>query len=808
MTNSFATNSTDNPYQLSLDQLKRIDHVCIEFERQLRNNAVQRIEDILALEDAHPQNTDSEKWRRALLTELLLIEIEYRERNGKSAIPRDYLKRFPDDTETIHKVLTQRDAHPGNPSSEEWQGELPVDELNVESRFHLKRFHAQGGLGAIYIANDPQHHREVVVKFPRLRYPEAHEQMRLQREAVITGSLQHPGIVPVYATRSGQHGTPCYVMQFVEGETLDVATKKFHERSVASSQKFQSMEFRRLLQRLVFVCNTVAYAHSQEVIHRDIKPQNILLGGFDQTILLDWGLAKRIHDKGESTVDKPPSMNQEVHPHEFATTTGLTMGTPAYASPEQVMGELSNHSEASDVYSLGATLFQVLTNQRPLNSSDELTGLESWKRLPKPKEVDNLIPAALDAICRKAMSPEQKDRYASVVELSNDLQKYLADQPIAAFRDSWLTTARRWASRRPRISAALAASLIVGVLALAIGSILLQNERSKLTSAYSSLSKSNQDLELAIEDATKSRNEAISSFRWLTDHGIRNSFASKETLDNRHHSFLKEVRKRYRDYAKLQPNDASGNAIRGEGQFRIAQVHNALGEYALARDCLQKACELLDKSNLSDSKDLQIIAGRTHLEYGLTLYETGEIASGTSQLRLARKNLIRLLAENPDDKDIIDNLAIAGNALASLNPNPLTWKERHQMAMEAQSYAEQLVASYPKQPDYSHLLAGILNNRGMQHYHRNELDKAKELFETATAIHDPLVVEYPRTARFRSHRAISRFNTARVLLKKRKFQAAAELANQCVLDHQNLIASFPQVPAFSRKAWRRLKSQS
>ena len=161
------------------------------------------------------------------------------------------------------------------------------------NRFEILKPHARGGLGEVFLAHDRELNREVALKEIQDRYSDRPEsQARFVIEAEITGSLEHPGIVPVYSLSRDSDGLPFYAMRFIRGESLDRVIKKFHE-SGGLDHGEHFLEFRQLLNRFVDVCNTIAFAHSRQVLHRDLKPANVMLGPFGETLVVDWGLAKR-----------------------------------------------------------------------------------------------------------------------------------------------------------------------------------------------------------------------------------------------------------------------------------------------------------------------------------------------------------------------------------------------------------------------------------------------------------------------------------------------------------------------------------
>src|SRR5262249_46646667 len=162
----------------------------------------------------------------------------------------------------------------------------------TRERYQVLWPHARGGLGQVSVAEDGELHRRVALKEIQPRYAEDPvSRERFVVEAEITGNLEHPGIVPVYGLGWRPDGRPYYAMRFINGEEFSKAIRRFH---ASDSPDFQGREFRWLVRRFIDVCNTIAYAHSRGVLHRDIKPGNIMLGPFGETLVMDWGVAKPV----------------------------------------------------------------------------------------------------------------------------------------------------------------------------------------------------------------------------------------------------------------------------------------------------------------------------------------------------------------------------------------------------------------------------------------------------------------------------------------------------------------------------------
>jgi WD40 repeat protein len=339
------------------------------------------------------------------------------------------------------------------------------------SRYHPFRLLGRGGLGEVFLARDRELGREIALKeIQACHSGSAESRERFLLEAEVTGRLEHPGVVPVYGLGSYPDGRPFYAMRVIRGDSLQQAIDRLYSDGKIDPRK-RDLELRQLLGRFIVVCNAIAYAHSKGVLHRDLKPANIMLGPFGETLVVDWGLAKVLgRDESGSSASlaagpASPEMTQE----------GAVLGTPAYMSPEQAAGRISELGPAADVYSLGATLYHLLTGGAPFAGLSVLQVLFAVQegRFLAPRAVRASVPPALEAICLKAMARRPDDRYTSARVLADDLDRWLADQPVSAWKEPWTVRLRRWVARHRTLVTATAAALVVAVVGLGLSSILL-----------------------------------------------------------------------------------------------------------------------------------------------------------------------------------------------------------------------------------------------------------------------------------------------------------------------------------------------
>ena len=359
-------------------------------------------------------------------------------------------------------------------ASEETNSYKPEGAAWSGGRFRILRFHAEGALGAIYVAHDEELNRDVALK--RIKDEPAYDpnaRVRFVREAEITGRLEHPGIVPVYGLGQYADGRPEYAMRFIEGESLRTAIYRHHAAGADSAvdPAARALALPNLVRRFLDVCNAISYAHHRGIVHRDIKPSNIMLGPFGETLVVDWGLAKPIGRPEEAADDLETTLRPSHRGGEGSPTVGA-IGTPSYMSPEQAAGANDQVSFASDIYGLGATLYTLLTGMAPFQAeSDDARAILVRVRsggFQKPRELNPAVPPALEAVCLKAMALEPEHRYKTARALGQDIERWLADAPVSVYREPLLVRLGRWVRRHKPLVAAAAALVVCVVIALCI----------------------------------------------------------------------------------------------------------------------------------------------------------------------------------------------------------------------------------------------------------------------------------------------------------------------------------------------------
>jgi serine/threonine protein kinase len=476
------------PHRDSERQAVLLSLIHVDLERRLKARQAARIENYLR---RFPELSSD----RSFIMDLVRSEWSQRRKFEPELTPAEYARRFPELGDEIRAQLepggtsgacrsTSADstvsmgATPANWLEGKGQQVVASSARGLASRYHVVRFHRRGALGEVHLAQDQELHREVALKRLQSQFnSNPQSRRRFLLEAEITARLEHPGIVPVHGLVQDEHGLPCYAMRFIRGESLKETIERFY-RGDPSEQR---LEFRQLLTRFVAVCDAVAYAHSRGVLHRDIKPANIMLGKYGETLLVDWGLAKPFEPDEQGRCAGEENVTPTDDADTRATMTGELIGTPAYMSPEQADGRWEAVGPASDVYSLGATLYSLLTGKERFPTTKIRDILDRLQRgdFLAPREVRSSVPAALEAVCLKALALRPEDRYPSALALARDIENWLADETVSAYREPVRDRLWRWGRKHKAIVGSIAAASLAIILTVGLALFITTQSRNK-----------------------------------------------------------------------------------------------------------------------------------------------------------------------------------------------------------------------------------------------------------------------------------------------------------------------------------------
>jgi serine/threonine-protein kinase len=658
-------------------------------------------------------------------------------------------------------------------------------------RFRVLRPHARGGLGEVFVAHDEELHREVALK--QIQTPHAddpHSRARFLLEAEITGGLEHPGIVPVYGLGTYADGRPFYAMRFIKGDTFAEAIGRFHQADVAGRDPGErALALRQLLRRFVDVCNAVGYAHARGVIHRDLKPGNAILGRYGETLVVDWGLAKPlgrlVSEQGMTEGPLQPALVSGSAP----TQMGSAIGTIPYMSPEQAAGRLDELSPASDIYSLGATLYCLLSGKAPFEGNDRgilLQRVQQGEFLP-PRQLKRQVPVALEAVCLKAMALRPEHRYPSARALADDIEHWLADEPVTAYRERWLARLARWARRHRPLVASAAALLQTAVLALAVGIIAVNREQKRTKEALAAESQARQRTRKALDEMSS---QVIED--WLTRRG---------QLEPAQRAFLEKALAYYEAFAEESGHTEEVRHSVADAHLRVGKIRYRLGQHSEAEPAHRRALELYARlaDDFPAEPGYRLELAQSHNNLAMLLRDTGRPKETEAAVRDALDILNKLVTDFPAVPQYREELAVSYNNLGA--PLSLTGREQEAEAAYRNALAiyKPLAADFPAVPQYRLKLALSWVNLANTLQTKGRATEAEAAYREALAIQKPLATDFPGIPQYRQDLARSHTNLGNLLSTTGRAQSAESAFRDALALYKTLAAEFPTVPQYRQE---------
>jgi serine/threonine-protein kinase len=665
-------------------------------------------------------------------------------------------------------------------------------------RFRLLRPHARGGLGEVFVALDVELHREVALKQILEKHADdPNSRDRFVAEAEITGGLEHPGVVPVYGLGTYGGGRPFYAMRFIKGDSLKEAIDRFHQSVPFSPGEggpkqgqwpSRDLELRKLLRRFLDVCNAVDYAHSRGVIHRDLKPANIILGKHGETLVVDWGLAKAIGradpSVGEQTIAPSLSGSSETLP-------GSALGTPAYMSPEQAEGDFKRLGPRSDVYSLGATLYCLLTGKPPFQGDvADVLGAVQKGSFARPRQLDQAIDRGLEAICLKAMALDPADRYSSARALDEDLERCMADEPVTAWPEPLAMRARRWGRRHRTAVTTLIAAILVALAGT--GAVLGVQTRAnrELRQANAALEDSNrrerQRFDLAVE--------AIQRYH----SGVSEDFLLKQDqFKDLRDRLLRDAVDFYRKLESLlsgQPDTRSRRAL-GKAYEEVAELTSKVGSMPQALAIQQKALavrEALARDHTSDPV-AKAEMGKSLIAIGILLQQTGQYKEALLSLERARSVLAELRESDSTKDAALADIGRAQYFSGTAHKSNGSMPEALAAYERGRDIESQLTTAHPEDLDHQRMLSWFYNDMGSMLFYAGKTEEALGAHEAARRLKQKISDDHPDVAEYQRDLAISVCNIG-ILLRVASRLDEAIAAHQAALKiDEGLVKAYPSL---------------
>ena len=734
---------------------------CIDLEHRLKQDQETSVEHYTTL---FPKLAEDD----LVLLELIRTEVAFRSDRATLAV-RDYVKRFPDlraHIEMMFELEFNQSSLAHLPeSTADWRcascdtlvaGRMAGDtrcpdcgQPIVIGRYELLERVGEGAFGFVYRARDPKLDRDVAVKLPRShQFLMPEESERFLRESRNAAQLDHPGIVKVFDT--GKHDDlPYIVSEFVDGQPLSDVLKEEPD-----------LGFRQAARTVLQVAVAVAHAHERGVIHRDLKPANIMTNqDTDGDLVLqvmDFGLARR--DQSDTTV----------------TMEGQAVGTPAYMSPEQARGDLTNVGVQSDVYSMGVLLFELLCGEVPFRGNVQMLIQQVINDdPPSPARFRNRIPRDLETICMKAIAREPSDRYDSAESFADDLERWLKDEPIKARRIGYVGRTTRWCRRRPAVAtllAGLALSVVVGV--------------SGITWQWQQAETARNRSEADLRDALESVDRVLGHLGSDTLADIPQAKQLRVNVLNDALEFFERFRNR-------NPEDPRIAMQVADAHYQVARIQNALGRREEAREAFEAATKGYDelKKSAPDRTKWLSAASAAHAGFaGFLRAERSELALTHQETTVALRKLLH--EENPKSGKHAAKYASARADLARTLRVHGTICAEYNAAIEQLRVLEQTRDAI----GYKRDLARVLNNYAIYVARKGQHGSAERYREEAIALYEQVIAKDPNSESKRAMYASCCLQLVESLRQESRLKAAVEYQQKAVRTYQSLTEDFPATP--------------
>lgn len=683
----------------------------------------------------------------------------------------------------------------------------------TRTRYLLTRIEGAGGLGRVWLARDPLLKREVALKENIPGKGSSEGTQRLIREAQITGLLEHPNIIPVYELgQRVEDGEPFYTMRFVKDQTLVTYIQQFHQNR--EEGRVDWMTLRQLLESFIGVCNAIAYAHDHGIMHRDLKPPNVMMGDFGEVIVLDWGLASFM---GEPEDDVSLEDAESVDPdQQMMSMDGQIIGTPSYMAPEQALGERSRMGVATDVYGLGGILFSILTGVSPNSRRKDgsthrgtAAMLKSIRNgeIPQPRDLEGWVPKPLNAICSKALALEPEDRYETASKLADDVRRWMADEPVSCFAEAFSVKALRWLRRHRTWAKAISVSLILIATVSTAAGISIEAARRNEFAARAAADQAYIAEREAREAADTARSEAVAQFQNARDAVDKSLTGFSSVLEYFpaagpiREQLLQEAAADYEQFAAVSSDIPEVRAEAGNAWTRLGDVRMTLKQTDEAATAYSRAIDTFEKlgQEFPDDPDYMILRA---INYGrLSVVNDARAESKqAAQLFEQAEALLRPLVDLDSPKPL------ARDALATLLLNRARVSERLRRQDDAREQLararDQLDALVAEQDldKYRYRLAAAYNVSGTIELQFGNFEAAVTAFKAARTEYSGLSVRHQDDPRYFEGLAGSKVAMANALNQLGDPAEALEQTESALEDYLLLSEARPGIPDYQRNA--------
>jgi serine/threonine protein kinase/Flp pilus assembly protein TadD len=758
-----------------------------------------------------------------------------RQKRGEQPDPAEYAARYPHAAGVLREVLAAlRVVGLSSAAGLARVGGACGEQVAVTGTlgdFRIMREVGRGGMGVVYEAEQISLDRRVALKvLPFAAALDGKQLQRFKNEAQAAAHLQHQNIVPVHYVGC-ERGVHFYAMQFIDGQTLAALirelrqeagkedrgsrmddrgskaagegatiedrgpnneTRPCHPRSSIIDSR--SSFFRTVATLGVQAAEALEHAHQLGVIHRDIKPANLLVewraGGVNPPVLwiTDFGLAHCLSQPG-------------------LTLSGDLVGTLRYMSPEQALVERVPVDARTDVYSLGVTLYELLTLEPAYNgrTREEVLRQIAFEEPRPPRRLNAEVPAELETIVLKAMAKSPDERYATAQELADDLRRFLEDKPIQARRPTLIQRARKWARRHKPVVAAGLAVLLMGVVAWAVSTVLILRQRDEAR-AQREVAQTQQQLAQERWELAQAQRQVAQEQRELARRAVDEMYTEVAEKWLAHQPHMQEVQRRFllkalRYYEVFVQEPGTEPTLRhqaGIAYRRVGDIQFRLGKHAPAEAAYQQAIRLQDELAAAFPAVPEYrreLAASLH-SLGTVLVDRGRWAEAEKVYRRALPVREKLAADFPTEPHHRWDVAKSHNNLGLLLEQSGRLREAEQAYGQAIALQEQLTAAALTAPGFRQELAKSHNNLAILLSFLDRPQEAERALHQALAVQAKLVAEFPALPEYRQELAATRNNLAVVLRVCDRLAEAEQALRQAAAVQEKLVTDFPSVTVY------------
>jgi serine/threonine protein kinase len=636
-------------------------------------------------------------------------------------------------------------------------------ELPIIGGYEILSELGRGGMGIVYRARQLSLGRVVALKMmlggeyggPELR-------LRFRKEAEAVARLQHPNIVQIHEVGE-ESGRPFFALEYVDGKSLAQ-----HLAGAPLAPRPAALLLRTLAQAM-------QYAHERAVVHRDLKPGNVLLTADGVPKITDFGLARLLGEDGGQT------------------RTGSVMGTPSYMAPEQTRGEVHHLGPRTDVYALGAVLYECLTGWPPFRAASPLeTARQVLEEEPvAPARLQPGLPRDLETICLKCLQKKLSHRYATAGALADDLGRFLDGKPVHARPVNVWEKWWKWIRRRPAAAALIGVSMAAAIILIAGG--LLYNAR-----LHRERDKAQDNFRLALDAVNR-------SYTQISEDVLLNA-PHMEPLRRR---LLQSARDFYERFISERGDDPTLQAELGRAYWRLGNITRQTGSKIESTSLFERAVQIQQRlaEHMPDVAEHQFDLAMSRVNLGGVLAEQGQLKRAEEEYGIALSNWRELVRDHADREDYRSKLAHALNALGGVRRAGSHHDGAIAVHQEALAILKELADRHPDKMHYRRLLAESYTGLGDVASVAGDWKDAQQNYAAAHEALESLVREYPDNPVFLGARADACRNLSRVAHQAQDYSGAVEYGEKCLADYEKLARAHPAVVGYQTDfamAWYQL----